>query len=650
MMHRPARIYFVCFLLSTLFFINARAQTLFTYGDQSVSKEEFLKAYKKNNVKTKPTDKSYRDYLELYSRYKLKVKAAYDLKLDTIPSLLAEIQNFRNQMADSYMNDQGNLNRLVNEAFVRSQKDMHLAVIYIAAPANAKPADTLKAFLKARSAYDQLKKNRKFADVADEFSEDPFVKSNHGDIGFITVFTLPYELENLAYNTRPGRLSSFYRGKNGFYILKNLGTRKAIGRIRAAQILMAFPFNASDAAKNEVKMRADSIYQELIRGANFGELARKFSGDNLSYQTGGEMPEFGVGRFDADFEKAAFALTKDGDFCPPVMTSFGYHIIKRLSRRNISTEKSKAVLEALRQQVMSDPRIEYSKKALQGRIYAQVQFREHPFNQAALWMYTDSLLKNKPAPAFSDLDAQTILFSYGDKKATVKDWIAYRNSIRNIPSLTNGKTPRAIMDQFEQTICFDYYRSHLENYNAEFAYQLKELKDGNLLFEIMQRQVWDRASTDSNGLKAFYDANQNKYWWQPSADAILFTSSNSRVAEDVKARIKSQPLAWRRITDSTNGQAQSDSGRFEMNQIPPPEQARLQPGAFSSLLSNTADNSVTMAYIVKLYPNRTPRNYREARGLVINDYQAYLEESWIRELKKKYPVKLNESIFRLLPK
>ncbi|MFI5153473.1 MAG: peptidylprolyl isomerase [Chitinophagales bacterium] len=650
MMCRPFQIQSTCILLSLTFFISVKAQTLFTYGDQAVSKEEFLRAFKKNNSKGKPNEKSYREYFELYSRYKLKVKAAYDLRLDTIPSLLAEIQNFRNQMADAYMNDEGNLNRLVHEAFDRSQKDIHLAEIYVAAPSTAAAADTLKAFQKAGEAYGQLKKGRKFFDVADEFSDDPFAKSNHGDIGFITVFTLPYELENLAYSIPTGGISRIYRGKNGYYIFKNLGIRKAIGKIRAAQILMAFPFNASDAVKADVKIRADSIYQDLIRGSNFGELARKFSGDNLSYQTGGEMPEFGVGRFDPAFEKAAFALAKDGDISPPFMTSFGYHIIKRLSRRTIPTVKNKTALDLLKQQVMSDPRIEYSKRALQGKIYSQVQFKEYPFNQAALWIYTDSFLQNRSIPKFTDLDAQTILFSYGNKKAVVKDWTAYRNSIKNIPSLSRGRSARTLLDQFEQTTCYDYYRSHLENYNADFAYQLNEFKDGNLLFEIMQRQVWDKASADSNGLKAYYDANRNKYWWQSSADVILFTCGNARIADNLKSKIKTQPNLWRRITDSTNGQAQSDSGRFELSQVPPPEQGQMQAGQFSSLLINPADNSLTMAYIVKLYPDRAPRNYRDARGLVVNDYQAFLEENWIRELKKKYPVKLNESVFKLLPK
>src|ERR1700689_2272238 len=97
----------LCFFSAIIFFTvtNSNAQTLFTYGNKSVSKQEFLKAYKKNNTEKSSSEKSYRNYLELYIRFKLKVLAAYDMKLDTFSSQRTELQNFRNQVADNYIND-----------------------------------------------------------------------------------------------------------------------------------------------------------------------------------------------------------------------------------------------------------------------------------------------------------------------------------------------------------------------------------------------------------------------------------------------------------------------------------------------------------------------------------------------------------------
>ena len=211
-----------CFLLITFFIAsNSNAQTLFTYGKQAVSKQEFLKAFKKNNNEKSTSEKSYRNYLELYIRFKLKVQAAYEMKLDTLKTQQTELQNFRNQVADSYVNDNASMNKLVTEAFERSQKDVHLAHIFIAAPKNASPADTLKAFQKANSAYAELKNGKNFGDVAAKHSDDTSARQNHGDIGYITVFTLPYDLESFAYSTLPGKSSkSFSQQCRLSYFLK----------------------------------------------------------------------------------------------------------------------------------------------------------------------------------------------------------------------------------------------------------------------------------------------------------------------------------------------------------------------------------------------------------------------------------------------
>jgi peptidyl-prolyl cis-trans isomerase SurA len=629
---------------------TASSQTIFTYGNQSVSKADFLKAYNKNNSNNKASEKSYRDYLDLYTRYKLKVRAAYDQKLDTLPSLIAELQNFRNQVADTYMHDEAFLTKLTDEAFDRSQRDVHLSLIFISSPLSSSPADTLKAYSKLNSLLADLKKGKSFSQAADEYSDDPFVKTNHGDINYITVFSLPYEIESLAYNTAVGKYSAAIRTKSGYIILKNLGERKALGRIRAAQILLIFPHEVSESAKIAIKLRADSIYAELIKGSDFAELAKKFSGDNLSYQNGGEMLEFGVGKYDPAFETAAFSLTKDGEISRPVMTSFGYHIIKRSRLKPVSKEKTKPVMEDLKQQVLNDARVESSRKAMTLKIMRTCQFKENAINENELWAYTDSSLLNKRLPTFRGLEATTALFSLGKKNYTVKDWIVYRVSIRNILSLTKDKSNRALLDQFEQSSAFDYYRSHLENYNPEFAYQLSEFKDGNLLFEIMQRQVWDKASSDTVGLRAYYDSHKNNYWWESSANAILFTCSNEKAAESVKESLKNGLTTWHRMVDSANGLVQADSGRFELSQLPPADQGKLQAKQFSSMIKNQTDNSITLAYIISIYPDRLHRSYAEARGLVINDYQAWLEDQWIKELKKKYPVKIDEPVLKALTK
>src|ERR1700722_4537852 len=306
------RVFFI-FVLLLLFSTGLLAQTLFTVDGTPVSKEEFLKAFTKNNTGVTPTDKAYRDYLDLYIRYKLKVKAAYAAQLDTLPAQRTELQNFRSQVADAYMKDQQSMDRLVREVSVRGQKDIRLAHIYIALPKNASPVDTMRAYERAMTAYNELKKGKKFGEMAVAFSDDPSVKMNKGEIGYITVFSLPYELENLAYSLTPGQWSKPYRSKGGYHVFKDLGERKALGRVKVAQILLSFPPGASAAVREQVRSKTDSIYRVLVSGGDFAALARAYSSDNLSFQNGGEMPEFGVGRYDSAFEAVAFGLDRDGD-------------------------------------------------------------------------------------------------------------------------------------------------------------------------------------------------------------------------------------------------------------------------------------------------------------------------------------------------
>jgi peptidyl-prolyl cis-trans isomerase SurA len=300
-----------------LLFTNLNAQTLFTYGTQSVSKEEFLKAYEKNNAGEAASAESYRNYLELYTRFKLKVKAAKDLRLDTLSAQKAELQAFKMQVADNFMDDAATIDKLVTEAHERRKKEIHLAHIFIPVAGSATEADVKIANDKIQAAYKRLGSGESFESVAMAYSADPSVTVNKGDIGFITALTLNYELENLAYAAAVGTVSKPTRSQIGFHIFKNLGERPSSGRMRAAQILLAFTPGMTSAQKEDLKLRADSLHAVLKAGGDFKTLAARFSNDNITYQTGGEMMEFGVGTYEPGFENAAFALQNDGDLTTP---------------------------------------------------------------------------------------------------------------------------------------------------------------------------------------------------------------------------------------------------------------------------------------------------------------------------------------------
>jgi peptidyl-prolyl cis-trans isomerase SurA len=634
---------------------NVSAQSLFTLDGSGTSKEEFLKAYNKNNNGNKASDKSYRDYLELYVRYKLKVRAAYDTQLDTLAGQRSELQNFRSQVAETYLKDEISLDRLVKEVFTRGQKDIHISHIFIALPKNPSVTDTLRAYEKAMAAYNELKRGKKFGETALAYSEDPSVKTNHGNLGYITVFTLPYVLETLAYTTPADKFSMPYRSKGGYHIFKNEGERKALGRIKAAQILLSYPPGATEAARFAVHKKADSIYALLQKGADFASLAKTNSGDNLSYQMGGELPEFGIGTYDSVFEATAFGLDREGAFSKPIPSSYGYHIIKLIAKKPFPHQMDEEAGNILKQQVLNDPRIEISRKALFAKIYQQTGMQRADVSEPDLWAFTDSAMRNIGMTSYGSLNFSTVLLSFERRSYTAKEWLDYVRTVRG-QRVGGVQANKDLFERWVERVSLEYYRNHLEEYNKDFAFQLTEFKEGNLLFEIMQRKIWDKASTDSTGLRNYYEGHKNKYWWESSADALLFTSTNQQSAEGLKEKLQSHGVySWRSWTDSAGAGTQADSGRYELAQIPGAtavggSSAAMTAGSFTPLVTNKADNTVSFAYILNIYRDRSSRNYRDARGFVINDYQTWLEDQWIATLKKKYPVKVDEAVLASLPK
>jgi peptidyl-prolyl cis-trans isomerase SurA len=617
---------------------SAPAQTLFTYGKEKVSADDFLRAFQKNNQGS-VTEKTLKEYLDLYIASRLKIKEAKARGYDTLPQLIADLANLRQQILPNYLNDKESIDKMVNEAFTRSQKDIHLAHIFI------KAGNDEAATEKKKEQVLQALKSGDFAAVAKEYSDDPSAKTNGGDLGWITVFSLPYELETLAYSTPEGKTSTVFRSKAGYHIFKNLGERKALGRIRAAQILLAIPPNADEAAKAKLKEKADSLYNRLQAGDDFGKLATAFSNDVISAASNGQITEFGVGEYDPVFENAVLNLPKDGAISKPFLTSHGYHIVKRIKLSPVSAKLDDETREALRRRVEQSDRVQFSKRILAQKVLKQAGYQKFAFQEPELWAYTDSVLTYQVPKIKINLKPTTSLLKVGDHKATVTDWTTFAQANRYRPDGTGAKPYPQLWNEFVQSTALDYYQDHLENFNEEFRRQINEFAEGNLFFEIMQRQVWTPAQTDSAALAAYYQQHKGDYNWKESADAVVFYAANENAAKDFYKALSKKPADWRSVLTNYSEQITADSNRFELAQLPKDEKQSLTAGVLTSPVVNNADNTASFAYVLQLHNNVEPRNFNEAKGLVINDYQTQLEKEWLQSLKKKYPVTVNEKVW-----
>jgi peptidyl-prolyl cis-trans isomerase SurA len=624
------------------------SQTLFTYGPYSVSATEFVRAYTKNN--TGPTTdkaKAMREYLDLYINSRLKIREALDRRYDTLPDIKAEVENLRGQIIENYMNDPETMDRLTGEAFIRSQKDIHAGHIFIPVAND----DTVAAWRQANDIISRLNKGEEFSKVAVALSQDPGAVHNKGDIGWVTVFTLPYPFETVLYSLNPGTVSAPIRSKAGYHIFKNIAERKAIGKIKAKQILLAFPPNADAATKAAIAKRADSLYKKLLTGADFDKLAEAFSNDYLTSVTGGSMPDFGTGQYDAAFEDKVWALAKDGAITKPFVTAHGYHIVKRVSRIPVETNFSdKLAIQNMHMKIMQDPRWKTSKEIIYNRVKTLGPITPAKYSNAALWAYTDSMIDRRPIGAGADIRPETAVFSIGDSVFTARNWLLYAQTYRYKTDGSGIKPYQDLMSEYTHTTAQNYYRDHLEKFNEEFKNQMTEFSDGNLFFEIMQREIWNRAHMDSTELKALYETNRTKYTWTKSADAIIFFCSDEKVAKLLYDQLKKSPASWRSIAESLSEKVVADSGRYEWSQIPSKTKIIPVNGMITSPLINPTDKTASFAYVLKTYPQPMARTYDEARGLVINDYQGLLEEQWMKKLKQKYPVTINQAVLSEISK
>lgn len=627
------------------------AQTLFTYADKGVSANEYLKAF--NKVYPAPvTDKAkkMREYLNLYINSKLKIHEATSRGYDTMPGFIEEFTALRNQVIENYMNDAESLNALVSEAFDRSQKDIKVQHIFIPYYSGSNYSDSQVVKLKIQEAFMELQSGKSFDDVALKFSADPSVAENKGNLGYITVFSLPYQFENIIYTLSPGKFSAPYKSNSGYHIFKNVSERKAVGRVKVSQILIAVPPGSDAATKAQIASRGDSIYTRLQKGDDFGKLASAFSNDVVSSASNGLMPEFGLGTFESSFEAVAFSLVKDGEISKPFETKHGYHIIKRMSLTAPPSAKNKKNLDMIRTLVEKDSRTKVAKDKLYNKVLQKSGYKQFNVDQVMLQMYVDSVLASRPPSLGNPVNKSTALFSIGQNTKIVNDFITYSIPNRYNTDGSGVKPFNQLNEEFKRNAVMEYYRDHLEEFNEEFNAQMKELKDGNLFFDIMMREVWSNAQSDTAGQSAYYNQNKNKYRWNYSADAVIFYCGDEATAKSFRDILTKDQSKWKQVLENFSDKITSDSSRFEITKIPGAQKATAKAGTITSIVKNKDDNSSSFALIFKIYPSPGQKTFTDARGDVISDFQDSIDKKWIAELKKKYPVKVNEEVLKSIAK
>ena len=624
---------------------------LMTIGDEKVSLDEFERIYLKNNNSTSLNQQSPEEYLELFINFKLKVKEAKTLGMDTTTRFINELEGYRKQLAKPYLIDEQDKQEMMREAWEWSKYDIRASHILIRLPENPVPADTLAAYKKMMKIRKRILDGEPFETVARATSEDESVRQNGGNLNYFTVFSMVYPFETVAFNTPIGKLSLPFRTDYGYHILLVHDKRAARGQVKVAHIFIRTPGEMNEEGKLMAYQKVQMVYDSLQMGADFGELAMHHSEDPGSARSAGNIPWFGTGRMISEFEDACFAIEKKGDYSKPFKTFYGWHIVKMIDKQGIGTYEE--MKPELMQKINGGGRLNIRNDRYVQKLKKEYGFTENLEALGPLYLAVDStlLMGNWRSGSLKKLDSE--LMKIGERKVLTGEFVTYVETNQN-----KGKSsfPMAYVDmlykEFTSELVIGYEETQLPEKYPEFRYIYEEYHDGILLFDIMDKKVWTKAVADSTGLETYHKAHRKEYMWGERTEAYLVSSTGdvdmaglrSAYKKIAKGKWDHEALNDRFCNNDTVPCITLSHLLVEegVNEMVDARNRVAGPGPV------TENGAIRSFIIVKGVRSPQPKKLDEARGQITSDYQEYLESEWIESLKEKYPVTVNRHLLTKL--
>lgn len=636
----------------TSFAQNANKEVLFTIDDKPYYTDEFARVYNKNiDLVKDESQKDLNQYLDLFVGYKLKINKANKLGLQNGQAYQAELKSYRNQLSKNYLTDSKVTQELIEEGYKRSLKEIKAAHILFMVDENASPEDTLKAYKKAVEVREKALKGEDFGELAVKYSEDPSAKENKGELGYFSAFRMVYPFESAAYKTPKGQISKITRTRFGYHIIKVEDVRDNRGELTVAHIMILKPQNQNPEESEKAKATIQEIYAKLQQGENFESLAKQFSQDKSSASKGGLLNRFGSGQLSSEeFEDAAFALKNPNDYSAPIESNFGWHIIKLIERHPVKT------LEEMQSELDNKIRKDERSRLITNSLTEKLKKKYAVKRNDKLYAAVSKTVNDKFYMGEWKLPENTKQFEGDlvtiDKKAiSGVDFLKYlagqqrgENTIKPIGKLIDKK-----YQEFIDVKVNELYNNNLENEFPDFAAVMEEYRDGLLLFDLMEKEIWEKAKTDTVGLQNFYESRINNYRWGNRLDAIVLTSTKKDIAQKAQKLLKQGKSAdFIKEKFNLNGKVDvmSNVGIFEENSDALPKGLVKKDGV-SEIIK---DGEYYFVVKINKHLEAGPKTLDEARGKVVNDYQQYLEEKWVGDLKQEFKVNVNQPAFEKVKK
>ncbi|MEM9985078.1 MAG: peptidylprolyl isomerase [Bacteroidota bacterium] len=626
---------------------------LLTFANGSiVNQAEFERVYAKNNGGLEEAANhsvdQFQEYLDLYINFKRKVFEAEEMGLAETPAFKQEFGTYRKQLAQPYMSAKEVEDRLIREAYDRSQYQVNASHILITVQENAAPADTLAAYQKVMNLRDSLLNHgADFATFAKKYSNDPSAQQNDGNLGFFSVFTMVYPFESGAYETEVGSISMPVRTRFGYHLIKVNERVENQGTKRSSHLIVRVGDRYSAKTDAEAEEKINELYQQLQQSADFAELAKQYSDDPSTANRGGDL---GTGRLLPEMEAAKRELG-EGEFSEPFQTGFGWHIMAVTEVDTVEDfESAKA---DLKQKISRDSRSQLSQAALINRIKEENNYQ---LDQAVLDQFINTLEGSFAQGRWkADTNYQSLyeqpLFTIGtDFQATVNDMMDYYKSQRlSYPGQSPTQGVQALLKRFSEEKLLEYEEDRLPEKNPDFKNLLQEYRDGILLFTLMEQKVWKKAVEDTVGLKTYYEEHPEEFEANTLVEVREYRASDQAVISQVEAYLKQGKSAEE--IDSLVNQESSLAVRitgqtYEAGKSDVEETLFEQPAGYVTSVMEEGSFFRILVSEKVLPPGIKP--FDKAKSEAITKYQDYLEAEWLDELSEKYPVEINEQAFEQL--
>ncbi len=586
-------------------------------GNKPILLKEYEELYLKSSGSldqaSASTQEERENFLDLMTKFKLKLADAYDQGLDKQPEIRSEINQYKGSLVASYLTEREVTAPGIKKLHEARQTEVRASHILLSLAPGAAPSDSEAVYKKAYELIALLNAGASFESLAVANSNDPSVNQNKGDLYFFTAGRMVPEFEEAVFALKVGELTQKpVRTQYGVHIIRCTGRQPASGEIKASHIMIRF--NSQEPSPEdtlEAYKKISQIRDSLLARFDFAELATRNSEDPGSAPRGGDLGWFGRARWIQPFDEEAFKL-KPGEISGIVRTIYGYHLIKSYEKR-----QTKPYAEAKKelQQVYQQTRFQPDYQKFLSKLKAETQFS---MDETVLNLFVvsfDSLKTTRDSAWHSTLEPELgkrPLIRFGPRVVSCDSIVSImilRPDMTSVP--LNSHSLRQQVEKIAEQLVFQVKGETIEQTYPEFASIMKEYTDGILLYQIEQDRVWGKVTVNDTVLQSYFNANRDNFVWPDRVDFTSVSTYSDSLANLIHEKLKAGKTLEQIFSEDSARMKMPTSFRVSFAK----GSAALTPSALKTLVAVAAElkNDAGLTLSLAAQPDTSKRKAQEEK-------------------------------------